>query len=447
MRSRARHRRLLLAAAFAAIWTLLSLSPGASLALTNINNTPFPSSQVITGARWTSVRRDPPQNQYGDILPNSWADNGDMYVLMDDGGTDTPPRALWRNSFAKITGSPLHHLRFHRIGAPPAPATWSQIRKDPTLWSGPLGSHYASGFIAVNHVFYATQVADWSWSSNGPFTGLTGIAYSLDQGRTWQFPARPFLGPTGNLNWVQRGRDAPAPDGYVYAIATEREFNANSLILGRSRADVADITDPSRWQWASGWVPFTPDRMPVWSNSISNAQPILSWPGHITYPRMSYDAGLNRYLLTYTYSYFADPPGVWQNGSELVIMEGPHPWGPFSFVARGVYFGPSNGYDPTIPLKWISNHGQDIWLAWAANFDGCAAGLLCTALYGFNYQRLHLVTPGHPARDTGSRKAVRRRARAQLAQVTKIPRPPARWRNLPATPPPFALPRLGLGPP
>jgi hypothetical protein len=414
--------------------------PSVGFAMTGSNNTPLPSSPVISAAHWSSRRHGPPRNQFGDVLPVSWADDNNLYVLMDDGGTDPPQSgsqwALWRNSFARITGTPLHNLRFRRIGSNPPPATWPQIHHNRSLWSGPLGGFYATGFTSVDHVFYASQVNDWNWNANGPFQGLAGIAYSTNHGATWQFPAKPFPASTGNLEWVQRGRDSDAPDGYVYAISTEREFNASTLLLGRSRGDPADMTDPTRWQWASGWEP-TPSLWPAWSNSSGAAQPILSWPGHITYPRMSFDPGIRRYLLTFTYSYASTAPGIWQNGSELVILDAPHPWGPFSFVARQPYFGPSNGYDPGIPQKWFSNHGQSLWLIWAANFDGCARGLSCAGGYGFNYQRIWLTIAG--------RKASAARAHKRVA-LQRRPTPPAGWRTLPATPPRYPLPRLHLAP-
>jgi hypothetical protein len=284
------------------------------------------------------------------------------------------------------------------------------------------------------HVFYATQMDDWDWNHNGMFTGLAGIAHSTDHGGHWSFPVKPFPAPLGNLNWVQRGRDAAAPDGYVYSIATEREFNASTLILGRSRPDAADMIDPARYHWAAGWEPI-PGSWPRWSPSLAAAQPILSWPGHITYPRMSFDPGVRRYLLTFTYSYGSTPPAIWKSGSELVILEGRHPWGPFSFVARGSYFGPSNGYDPAIPVKWISNHGRDVWLIWSANFDGCAAGLSCSAGYGFDYQRLRLIMRRRAATVVRSGRA---------AAAPGQPAPPRAWRGLAATPPRLQLPRLHL---
>lgn len=411
---------------------LAALAPASAQALTNQNNTPFPNSTVIAGAQWVSSRHGAPSNQFGDILPTPWGDDDNLYTLMDDGGTDVRNAgALWRNSFAQITGGPLN-LSFHRVGVSPPPATWGQIHRNPRLWTGPLGPYYSTGFAVVDHVFYATQMNDWQWGTNAPFKGLAGIAYSTDHGTHWRSPGKAFPGAMANLNWVQWGRARLAPDGYVYAIATEREFNASHLILGRSRSDIADMTDPARWQWASGWK-AVPQPFPDWSRSIADAKPILSWSNHITYPRMAFDQGLHRYLLSFTYSYGAAPPAVWRSGSELVILEAPHPWGPFSFVTRGSYFGPSNGYDPAFPLKWISPNGQDLWMIWAANFDGCTRGLDCSASYGFNRQRLHLIPAGSPAVH---------RARAARSTTASPPVPPAAWRALPATPPRFALPRL-----
>ena len=372
--------------------------------LSTRNVTPLPPSTAIVGASWTSPRYDPPSNQRGDILPTVWADDGDQYTIMDDGGTDLPPSGgLWKQSMARITGAPPH-IRIAHVGDPdkPPPHTFAQIHRNPGLWAGPLGPYYSSGLVAANHIFYATQELDWKWGANSVFAGLQGIAYSRDRGRTWQFANKPFPAPLGNLNWVIRGKGGFYADGYVYAIATEREFNADTLIIGRARPDAADITDPSRWQWLAGWTdrdglkwPSHPDpdsmRWPVFSSSFERAESILSWKGHLTYPQMSYDSPLHRYLLTFTYSYGHATPGLWRNGAELVILEAPHPWGPFSFVAHESNFGPSNGYDPGFPIKWISRDGRDLWMKWAANFNGCAPALSCAGKYGFNYRRLHLT--------------------------------------------------------
>jgi hypothetical protein len=255
------------------------------------------------------------------------------------------------------------------------------------------------GFTDIKHVFYATQANDWNWSANGPFQGLAGIAYSTDEGKHWHYSSKPFPGPTGNLNWVQYGADAAAPDGYVYALATEREFNASALVLGRAKADIADIIDPARWQWAAGTDAVGGRQNPIWSSSISRAKPILTWNDHITYPRMSYDPALHRYLLTFTYSYAGAPPAVWKNGSELVILESSEPWGPFSFVARG---------------------------------------LLCSGAYGFNYQRLRLTAGGPRATTT---QTARSHSQNRANPPSSKGSPP-----VPAGPPRYRRPRLYVAP-
>lgn len=364
--------------------------------LTRSDNTPFAPSNTILGAGWTSARFDPPANQAGDILPTVWSDDGGTYVLMDDGGVDVPVQGgLWRQSFARVTGKPPN-LHFKRIGDPsasPSPRTWSQIGNNPDNDDGPLGPYYSTGFVEVDGIFYATLQRNWNWGANAPFTGLAGMAYSRDHGRTWHVVNKRFQPPLGNLNFIDGGGPGGAhPDGYVYAIGTEREFNASGLILGRVRPGVANLTDPARWQWFAGFQRGGEGTgSPMWASSPASASPVIGWSSHMTYPQMTYDAPLHRYLLAFTYSYSPNPPGVWTGGAELVILEGPSPLGPFSFVARSSKFGPSNGYGAGFPSQWISPNGRDLWLKWAANFAGCSTGLDCSGKYGYNLARIHLT--------------------------------------------------------
>jgi hypothetical protein len=269
-----------------------------------------------------------------------------------------------------------------------------QISKDLTAHRGPLGPFYSTGLLAVGHTLFATQQLNWNWSANGPFTGLEGIAYSTDRAAHWHDVDKQFPAPLGNLNFVIRGRGGYFPYGYAYAIGTESEFNASSLIIGRAPADAADLTDPAKWQWLSGFGDGAGEQQPQFSSSITAAVPIVNWASHITYPQMAYDAPLHRYLLTFTFSYGSAPPAVWRNGAELVILEAPNSWGPFSFVAHEPMFGPSNGYSAGFPVSWISADGRDLWMKWAANFSGCAPKLDCSGGYGFNYRRLHLKIAG-----------------------------------------------------
>ncbi len=229
--------------------------------------------------------------------------------MIDDGGTDEPAGELWKQSLAQIVGTPPR-ISFSHVGDPkaPAPASFAQIKANHSLWTGPLGPYYSSGLVEADRILFATQENNWPWGTNGLFAGLAGIAYSTDLGQHWTGAGKPFPAPLGNLSWVQRGRGGNYVDGYVYAIATEREFNATNLIMGRSRPDVADMTDPAKWEWVSGWRRHQGLPWPVYSGALTAAVPIASWPAHITYPQMSYDAPLHHYLLTFTHSYGTQPP-------------------------------------------------------------------------------------------------------------------------------------------
>ena len=219
-----------------AVW-LLGFPAICAGALSTHNSTPFPTSRLIIGASWTSRRYGPPSNQKGDILPTIWADDGNQYTMMDDGGTDIGARGgLWRQSMAVVTGTPPH-IKIAHVGNPnsPPPHTFAQIHKNRSLWAGPLGPYYSSGLVEAGHVFFATEELDWHWGANGLFNGLHAIAYSTDRGQTWSNGTQSFPPPLGNLSWVIHGQGGVYADGYVYAIATEREFNATRVILGRSR--------------------------------------------------------------------------------------------------------------------------------------------------------------------------------------------------------------------
>ena len=193
-----------------------------------------------------------------------------------------------------------HPLPLRRQSQPARAVLVRGDQGQPDALDRAAGPYYSSGLVEADKVLYATQQLDWTWNVNGLFAGLAGIAYSTDLGQTWNFPAKPFPAPLGNLSWVIRGQGGNYTDGYVNAIGTEREFNATNVIMGRSRPDPGSMTDPSQWQWVSGWTRQGGVPWPTFSSALTDAVPIASWPGHITYPQMAYDAPLHQYLLSNT---------------------------------------------------------------------------------------------------------------------------------------------------
>src|SRR5207248_6312032 len=97
-------------------------------------------------------------------------DRDSLYVLINDGGTNTRQPARWRNSLAKVTGSP-GNLQFTPVGNAGPARTYDEVHSDENQLTGPLGSYYANGFTGAGGVFYATQVNNYDWNANALFNG------------------------------------------------------------------------------------------------------------------------------------------------------------------------------------------------------------------------------------------------------------------------------------
>jgi len=84
---------------------------------------------------------------------------------------------------------------------------------------------------------------------------------------------------------------------------------------------------------------------------------------------MVYIAAAHRYLLL-TWRLHSDfSPN---DGSELIIYDAPHPWGPFTLVHREVMWESQemNPYCPRIPLKWLTVKGDEIdgWMQFSGSW-------------------------------------------------------------------------------
>lgn len=421
------------------------------------NNTPFPSSKVVVNAQWITPRYYPnPKLQAADIIPVTWASDGNSYVEGDDGSVgDIKATTV----IARIVGSPPADNSIPQMN-------FQLLAHDAFSYGCPksvtAGSCYSVGFTNVDGVFYAVTY-DRGYPVVGDHPpGHARIDYSkgsISQS-SWIHGSRNFPDPvgSGSMSFVEVGRGeasqdgCPAsayPHGCIYAIVLRGgyqdpndpggmdQFIATQVFLGRmalgtSEQNYQEVADPLRWQWFGGfdsnnqptWIAANDQRLPQAIRSLShpsNGKPgcaavgaaeCLFWgsghSGHINYPHMAYDAALKRYLLTFTDWYYRDftPPSekdpMVQGGAEGIVLEAPHPWGPWSFVMRSPYLGSGNAYGPSFPVQWEGprkQDGQDLWMVWAANFAGCGKPSLvpadrCQGLYGMNLRRLHLTLAG-----------------------------------------------------
>ncbi|MBO0802169.1 MAG: hypothetical protein J2P25_03720 [Nocardiopsaceae bacterium] len=362
----------------------------------------------------------------GDLWANCWADDGNMYGANGDGkgfGDGAEADVV----VSKITGTPETGISGQRLAAGADVANvWgdtSQYNRKPT------GMACADGvlYLAVQDLRYSPSADAFNDAPNA------SISMSTDHGTTWTKTSSPmFTNGTFTtiffLDFGQNGANAvPAlgsDDGqYIYAYGLDGNWRCSysgtapdpvSVYLARVKP--GQLQDVSAWQFFTGMSGSSPS----WSGTIGDKQPVLTdtrrlYPGPLlrtTAPNngptdftvisqggVVYNAPLRRYLYTswteYTFEFY----------------EAPQPWGPwklfFSHDAGGYPWfgtgstegGPKNGgYAATIPSKFISSDGRDMWLQsnWFVNVASGASD------YNFNLRKMRLSPyqssqPSNPA--------------------------------------------------
>jgi hypothetical protein len=416
---------------------------------------------VVVNAQWTTPRYYPnPKIQAADIIPVTWASDGHSYVIGDDGSVH---QIKGTTVIARIVGSPpadnsVPKMGFQLLARDAFPYGCPK--------SVTANSCYSVGLTNVNGIFYAPTYDNGYPVVGDHPPGHARVDYSggsISQ-TSWIHGSVNFPKPvdSGVVSFVEVGRGQPShddcaestfPHGCIYAIVLQGgyqdpkdpngmdQFNATQVYLARMAVGTREkhyqeVAYPLRWQWLSGfdsnnrptWIQASDSRLPRVIRSLSyprNGRPgcaagdgaeCLFWDeapgrvGHINYPHMAYDAALNRYLLTFADWYYRDfqPPSekgpMVQGGAEAIVLEAPHPWGPWSFVMRTPYLGSGNGYGPSFPVQWEGPRtpdGEDLWMVWAANFSGCGKPQLvpadrCQGVYGMNLRRMHFTLAGVP---------------------------------------------------
>ncbi|MEI7833168.1 MAG: hypothetical protein WCJ56_08230 [bacterium] len=325
----------------------------------------LPQSTYIRGFEWCGERIPYPEPDVkGDTYPMTWAEDDAIYTAAGD--------PLWGESqdgldVEKITGGPtdyaiskINHMNDYRG------------------WGG--GGPKPSGMICVDGILYLSfqnmlGMRQAPFSMRSQHGSDASIIYSTTKGWNWipdlktttqpMFPGHKFGGPSF-INFGQN--NANARDSYVYAVSSDQWDNGSNLRLGRVPAD--NIMRRHSWEWVAA---FTTSGEPAWSWDIDEAIPILSLHHWLGLPEMVYLAGIERYLL-FTWHLHEDFSG--SSGTDLIVLESPNPWGPFSLVHfeeywEGKAFTP---YCPRLPLKWLESDGLTGWLQFSGNWENQALG-------------------------------------------------------------------------
>ncbi|SEE52481.1 DUF4185 domain-containing protein [Jiangella alba] len=321
----------------------------------------------------------------GDLWPSAWADDGQLYAACGDGlGFDLT--APWADIVVnRIEGTPATSLTGARLasGRDVAPV-WT----DPDRYnSKPTGMVAVDGngdghdelYLAVQDLRYGT---DPSAFNEAP---AAGIVRSEDYGHTWQAPRQPMFTDHvfTTVMFLDFGRSnrlsAQFGPPYVYAYGLDHNWRTSydgcvpdpqDLYLARVAPQA--VQDRAAWTFFSGL-----DRgQPVWSADIGDRAPVLTDTARrhagltvagpsggttIAQGGVVYNEPLNRFLYSswteYTFELFEAPLpwGPWRHA--LTHDFGPYPWlGPDAAWPR------HGGYATTIPSKFISVDGRDLWL-------------------------------------------------------------------------------------
>ncbi|MCL2647433.1 MAG: DUF4185 domain-containing protein [Phycisphaerales bacterium] len=302
-------------------------------------------SKVIKGFRWLGARIGYPEKEIkGDTYPMTWAEDDEIYTSAGD--------PLWGESLSgldveKFSGGPEDH-KITKV---------SQMN-DYLGWGG--AGPKPSGMICVDGMLYLA-FQNFLCGGRPPHSVKSQpgsdahIVFANPRFKLWypsikaidkpMFPGSRFGGPAF-INFGKNNENAR--DEFVYAVSSDQWDNGSNVRLGR--VPQRHITEANYWEYVCA---FDKDGNPAWNACLDHAIPILSIHRYIGLPEMVYLAGIKRYLfLSWHLRGDFDP----DQGTDLLILESPEPWGPFSLVHfeelwEGKDFTP---YCPRVPLKWMS---------------------------------------------------------------------------------------------
>ncbi len=320
---------------------------------------PVPWSEQYGGA-WF----DPPEavecRAHGsDNWPLTWTADDTLFAAYGD-GWGFEPRVDRKLS-----------LGFAQLDGGPDAFTARNVRSSTGEREGD-GRHgaKASGLISVDGTLYM-------WVRN---LGNSQIAWSTDQGRSWQWGFR-WTESFGSPSFLNFGRDyAGARDDYVYTFSQDgpSAYSSDDRVI-LARVPKRRLLDQSSYEFFAG---IDETGRPRWSAVLAERRGVLEFAQGCRRIEVIHNPGLGRYLMALGF----DHQGGWG------LFEASEPWGPW----RSVYHTPRWDYAKThsyrLPTRWIENGGRTLRLVFSGR-DG--SGVIADA---FCIRRLRLL----PAFDSPS---------------------------------------------
>jgi CubicO group peptidase (beta-lactamase class C family) len=308
-----------------------------------------PRSSFIQEIRWAPVETIRRSARGSDNWPLAWADDGALYGAYGDG-----------NGFEPFIAEKLS-MGFARISGGPSDFAGINLRSPTgeTRGDGPAGKK-ASGLLCVDGTLYL-------WTRNATNSQL---AWSDDHGTTWTWAGWRFTQSFGCPTFLDFGKNcAEARDGFVYVYSPDADSAyepADRVVL--ARAPKTRLRDRASYEFFSG---LDDARKPQWTRDLAQRRAVFTHTAHCYRSRISYNAGLRRYLLVQpvpgiTSRDVAGQLDTRSNGG-LAIYDAPEPWGPWTTVFFSDHWEVGPGDSASFPSKWMSADGTTVHLVFSGD--------------------------------------------------------------------------------
>jgi len=308
------------------------------------NAHPYPPSPAIKGIEWAPVDTIIRKASGSDNWPITWADDGSQYSAYGDG---------W--GFKPKTKKKLS-LGVVKVVGPPTDFQGINVRTDTgeRLGQGANGAK-ASGMLMVDGVLYM-MVRN---------TDNSQVAWSTDHGKTWKWCDWRFTTSFGAPSFLNFGRNySGARDSFVYIYSQDAETAydaADNTVM--ARVPKGEIRNRSAYEF---FVGLDDTGHPRWTKDIRQRKPVFINPGGCYRTQVSYNAGLDRYLLCQVLPMSRHPQGMRFQGG-FGIYDAPQPWGPWTTVYYTQEWDVGPGETNSFPTKWISDDGKTCHLVFSGD--------------------------------------------------------------------------------
>ncbi len=306
---------------------------------------PYPPSPAIARIDWAPKASIVRKAKGSDNWPLTWADDGHLYTAYGDG-----------NGFEPFVPEKLG-LGVARVGGGPDDFAGVNIRAATleNTRSGKDGKK-ASGILCVEGVLYL-------WARNA---GNAQLAWSADQGKTWQWAGWKFTCSFGCPTFLNFGKDyAGARDGFVYVYSPDADTAykpADHMVL--ARVPKGRVKERPAYEFFAG---LGAEGRPTWTKCVAERGAVFTQPGRCYRGGVSYNAGLKRYLWVQILpgTEGIKPDTRFEGG--FAVYDAPEPWGPWTtaFLTRKWDVGP--GDSASFPTKWMSADGKTLRLVFSGD--------------------------------------------------------------------------------